>query len=135
MQDRPAEMTIGAFAKLASVNVETIRFYQRKGLIAEPKKPRGGVRRYGQHDVARMQFVKSAQRVGFTLDEIAQLLKLEDGTHCREAAEIAGHRLDDIRERMADLARMEAVLAKLLRRCRTQRTPISCPLIASLQNA
>ena|SRR5437870_3442408 len=135
MPDRPAEMTIGAFAKLASVNVETIRFYQRKGLISEPKRPRGGIRRYGEDDVARMQFVKSAQRVGFTLDEIAQLLRLEDGTHCREAAEIARHRLDDIRARIADLARMEAVLAKLLRRCRTQRGSISCPLIVSLQNA
>ena len=134
MQDSLDEMTIGAFANVAGVNVETIRYYQRKGLIAEPPKPRGGIRRYGERDVARVRFVKSAQYAGFSLDEIAQLLRLEDGTHCREAAEIASHRLADIRSRIANLARMEAVLAKLLRRCRTPHPRISCPLIASLQD-
>jgi MerR family mercuric resistance operon transcriptional regulator len=67
--------------------VETIRFYQLKGLLPQPKRPYGSIRRYGQADVARVKFVKSAQRLGFSLDEVGQLLKLEDGTHCSEAAE------------------------------------------------
>ena len=75
-------LTIGAFAKSAEVNIETIRFYQRKGLLVEPDRPYGGIRRYGEADVARVKFVKTAQRLGFSLDEVGQLLRLEDGTHC-----------------------------------------------------
>ena len=95
MMNDPETLTIGAFAKAAGVNVETIRFYQRKGLLPEPDRPIGGVRRYGAADVDRMKFVKSAQRLGFNLDEVAELLKLEDGTHCHEAADVAAARLAD----------------------------------------
>jgi MerR family mercuric resistance operon transcriptional regulator len=101
------------FRQAAGVNVETIRFYQRKGLLPEPDKPYGSIRRYGETDVTRVRFVKSAQRLGFSLDEIAELLRLEDGTHCEEASSLAEHKLKDVRERMADLARMEAVLSDL----------------------
>ncbi len=100
-------LTIGAFAKAAGVNVETIRFYQRKGLLLEPDKPSGGIRRYSKADVIRLRFVKSAQRLGFSLDEIAELLRLEDGTHCEEASNLAEHKLEDVRARLADLTRME----------------------------
>ena len=65
MVNTPETLTIGAFAKAAGVNVETIRFYQRKGLLPEPDRPIGGVRRYGPADVDRVKFVKSAQRLGF----------------------------------------------------------------------
>ncbi len=82
MQINFENLTIGVFAKAAGVNVETIRFYQRKGLLPEPDKPYGSIRRYGEADVTRVRFVKSAQRLGFSLDEIAELLRLEDGTHC-----------------------------------------------------
>ncbi|MDT7531464.1 Hg(II)-responsive transcriptional regulator [Sphingopyxis sp. SE2] len=125
-------LTIGAFAKSAGVNVETIRFYQRKGLLVEPDRPYGGIRRYGEADVARVKFVKTAQRLGFTLDEIVQLLRLEDGTHCSEAAGIAGARLADVRARLADLARMEAALSQLERDCNAHHGDVTCPLIAAL---
>ena len=108
MENDLENLTIGAFGKAAGVNVETIRFYQRKGLLQEPDRPYGSIRRYGQADVARVKFVKSAQRLGFSLDEIGQLLKLEDGTHCSEAAELAALRLADVRARLADLMRMES---------------------------
>ncbi len=127
------ELTIGGLAKAAGVNVETVRFYQRKGLLPEPVRPYGSIRRYGAPDVARIKFVKAAQRLGFSLKEIGQLLKLEDGTHCSEAAEIAVHRLADVRVRLADLARMEAALLKLVSECDTRRGKISCPLIAALR--
>lgn len=133
MEKQLESLTIGAFAKAAGVNVETIRFYQRRGLLPEPHRPLGGIRRYGATDVARVRFVKSAQRLGFSLDEIAQLLKLEDGAHCDEAAKIATHRLADVRARLADLARMETVLSQLVRKCHASKGKICCPLIASLQ--
>jgi MerR family mercuric resistance operon transcriptional regulator len=133
MENGSENLTIGAFAKAADVNVETIRFYQRKGLLLEPERPYGSIRRYGAPDVTRVRFVKSAQRLGFSLDEIADLLKLEDGTHCDEASSLAEHKLRDIQEKLADLQRMEAVLNQLVCACHSRRGNVSCPLIASLQ--
>ncbi len=135
MSNDPQSLTIGALAKAANVNVETIRFYQRKGLLPEPDKPYGGIRRYCQADVARVRFVKSAQRLGFSLDEVADLLKLEDGTHCNEASSLAERKLGDIRMKLADLARMESVLAQLVCACHARKGNVSCPLIASIQQA
>lgn len=130
----PSEnLTIGTFAKAAGVNVETIRFYQRKRLLPEPVRRHGCIRRYQPADVARVRFVKSAQRLGFSLDEVGQLLKLEDGTHCGEAAELASLRLGDVRARQTDLNRMEAALSKLVSQCDAHHGNISCPLIAALQ--
>ena len=128
----PEQCPIGALARQANVNVETIRFYQRKGLLAEPERPYGGVRLYGADDVARVKFVKSAQRLGFSLDEVVQLLRLDDGTHCREAADLATARLADVRSRLLDLQRMESALSQLVTACSRQRGKVSCPLIAAL---
>lgn len=128
-------LTIGALAAQADVNVETIRFYQRRGLLAEPERPLGSVRRYGPDDVARVRFIKSAQRIGFSLDEVAQLLQLEDGTGCGQAREIATHRLLDVRQRLADLQRIETALSALVARCAGARGRVACPLIAALQEA
>lgn len=131
MQDQ--ELTIGTIARQAGVNVETIRFYHRRGLLPEPQKPVGGVRRYAQEDVARLRFIKSAQRLGFTLDEIGLLLRLDDGTDCAEAREIAEHKLVDVRAKLKDLRRIEAALKGLVEACQTQESKVSCPLIASLR--
>jgi len=128
-------LSIGAFAKAAGIGVETIRFYQRKRLLLEAKRPSGGIRRYGHADVARMKFIKSAQRLGFSLDEIAQLLTLEDGTHCNEAAQFAARQLADVRARLKDLKRMEAVLSRLVAQCNSHQGTIACPLIASLHGS
>ena len=127
------EHTIGALARAAGINVETIRFYQRRGLLAEPVKPLGGIRHYEQADVARVLFIKAAQRIGFSLDEIAQLLNLDDGMHCSEARAIAEHKLEMVREKLADLQRIEAALAQLVGRCEASRGKVSCPLIDALQ--
>ncbi len=126
-------LIISQLAKQADVNLETIRFYQRKGLIAAPEKPQGGIRRYGEKDVARVRFIKAAQRLGFTLVEIAQLLKLDDGAQCGEAREIAMHKLEMIRQRLANLQSIEAALAELVNRCTASRGRVTCPLIASLR--
>jgi MerR family transcriptional regulator, mercuric resistance operon regulatory protein len=132
MENESRNLTIGTFAKAAGVNVETIRFYQKKGLLVEPRRPYGKIRHYGEADVARVKFVKAAQRLGFSLDEVGQLLKLEDGTYCSEAAELATLRLADVRDRLANLTRMELVLAKLVGKCRAHHGNVSCPLIDSL---
>lgn len=126
--------TIGRLAQLAGVSVETIRFYQRRGYIHEPKKPLGGVRRYSESDVSRIHFIKSAQRLGFTLEEISQLLKLEDGTHCIEAQEIAKLKLTIVRSKIADLKNIEKALSGLVKKCDISRGSVCCPLIDSIQH-
>ena len=135
MNTLPDHLTIGVLATQAGVNVETIRFYQRKRMMHEPARPPGSVRRYGVADLQRVRFIKSAQRLGFSLDEIAQLLTLEDGSHCDEAREQALHKLIDVRTRLADLRNMEAALSDLVERCCAARGRVRCPLIASLQGA
>lgn len=125
--------TIGTLAEAAGVNVETIRFYQRKGLLPEPERMHGSIRRYALDDLARLRFIKSAQRLGFSLEEIAQLLRLEDGAHCREARVLAEEKLADVRTRLKDLRHIESALVGLVRGCRSARSTVSCPLIEALQ--
>jgi MerR family mercuric resistance operon transcriptional regulator len=128
-----SELTIGALARAAGVNVETIRFYQRKGLLAEPEKPLGGIRRYQEADVRRVQFIKSAQKLGFTLDEVANLLQLEDGLQCSMAKSIAEQKLAAVRERIQQLQQIESALARHVKACDSQSSAVCCPLIAALQ--
>lgn len=128
-------LTIGTLARESGVNVETIRYYQRLGLLRQPDKPPGGARHYGEADVGRIGFIKSAQRLGFTLEEIGLLLRLEDGTHCGEAREIAEQKLLAVREKIADLQRIEAALAGLVGACAAGQATVSCPLIAALKEA
>ena len=132
MPPREKFLTIGRLAEEAGVNVETIRFYQRKGLLQDPDRPIGGIRRYGQIDVARVKFIKSAQRLGFSLEETGQLLRLDDGMQCSAAAQLACRHLVDVRARLQDLNRIEAALTKLLKRCARHRGEVACPLIAAL---
>jgi len=127
------EFTIGAFASAAGVNVETIRFYQRRGLISTPTRPFGRIRRYDASDVARVRFVKSAQSLGFSLDEIAGLLRLEDGTQCDEARAAAEQKLVGVRAKLSDLERIEAVLGELVDQCGRATGSVRCPLISALQ--
>ncbi|WP_418120700.1 MerR family transcriptional regulator [Variovorax sp. 350MFTsu5.1] len=134
MDQKAGKFSIGSFASSAGVNVETIRFYQRKGLLPMPRKPGGGsVHRYGDADVARVRFIKSAQRLGFSLGEVAQLLELEDGTHCCDVRVLAQQKLVDIRGKLADLHRIEAALSSLVQDCCERRETERCPLIVSLQ--
>ena len=128
-------LTIGQVARESGVGVETIRFYQRKGLMPEPEKPYGSIRRYGAAELARVRFIKSAQRLGFSLEEVGELLKLEDGARCSEARQLAEQKLVDVRQKLSDLQRIESVLAGLVARCSAVRGRVSCPLIASLQEA
>lgn len=132
MTNQAHGLPVGAFAAAAGVNVETIRFYQRKGLLARPRRAYGSIRRYEEADVARVKFVKSAQRLGFSLEEVGSLLTLEDGTHCNEARALAERKLEDVRAKLVNLRRIESVLSGLVDRCGATRRTVSCPLIAAL---
>lgn len=133
MSQGTSNLTIGALARAAGVHVETVRFYQRRGLLPLPKRAYGSIRRYGHDALMRLRFIKSAQRLGFSLDEVAGLLRLEDGDHCDEVREQAEHRLADVRLRLRELRRMEAALQALIRDCRQPHAARRCPLIEALQ--
>lgn len=128
-------LTIGGVAKAADVNVETIRYYQRLGLIDEPAKPLGGVRRYADSTVARVRFIKRAQQLGFTLAEITRLLALGDAQSCAKARSLAAEKLSLVEARIADLERMRRVLKELIARCETRRGKVACPIIETLHQA
>lgn len=122
---------IGQLAKLASVNVETVRYYERCGLIEQPQKPAKGYRRYPETTLNRIRFIKRAQELGFSLDEIANLLMLEE-TSCQEVQSIASHKLASVRAKMADLRRLETSLNDLLKQCASNPEQAHCPIITSL---
>jgi MerR family mercuric resistance operon transcriptional regulator len=126
-------LTIARLAREADVHIETVRFYQRRGLLPEPDNSEGGVRRYGEKDVAHLRFIRAAQRIGFNLDEVAQLLKLDDGAHCAEAGAITAHKLADVRNRIKDLQAIETALAQLVEQCKQPSDDPNCPLFTRLQ--
>ncbi|MEP6677942.1 MAG: Hg(II)-responsive transcriptional regulator [Betaproteobacteria bacterium] len=126
-------LTIGALAASAGVNVETVRYYQRRGLLEQPAKPPGGQRRYAPADATRVRFIKRAQQLGFTLEEVKGLLLLDDGQSCRETRLLAERKLALIELRIADLNRMRRTLKALTAQCAEGRRPRSCPIIATLQ--
>lgn len=124
-------MTIGRLAREAGVNIETVRYYQRRGLLPTPRKPPGGARRYSSESLMCLRFIRRAQELGFTLREISELLMLGDGS-CPETRAIAEKRLGDIEMRLHDLKSMHNTLGKLIRTCRAGNHP-PCPIIASLE--
>lgn len=132
MSKKPRSMTIGALAKAANIGVETIRYYQRRELVAEPDKPYGSIRHYDDQALARLQFIRTAQWLGFSLDEIGGLLTLQDGTHCDEARVLGGQKLAKVREKISSLRRIERTLEGLVQACCTEQGDVKCPLITSL---
>ncbi len=125
-------ITIGQLARLAAVNVETIRYYQRIGLIAEPPKPDQGYRRYSHQVLDRVRFIKRAQELGFTLKEIAKLLSLSEA-RCGDVQALAELKYDNIQAKIADLHRLASVLKDLLLQCQANPDNAGCPIIQSLQ--
>ena len=130
----PEICTIGRLASQAGVNVETVRYYQRRGLLEEPRRPPGGIRRYSQVHARRLRFIKQAQALGFSLEEVKDLLALEDGRHCREAERLASMKLATVRNRARQLRRVEHALAALVDQCLCNTGKVRCPLIAALES-
>jgi len=125
-------MTIGGLARAAGVGVETIRYYQRCGLMNEPERPYGGIRRYFEPDLRRLRFIRHARELGFSLDEAGELLQLDDGVECQQAQRIAGEKRVRIQQRIEHLERIQATLESLVEQCRERKTA-RCPMIATLE--
>ena len=128
------DLTIGTLAERGGVHVETIRYYQRRGLLQEPARPSGGFRRYSQESVKRVHFIKRAQNLGFTLEEILGLLVLDERKACHETRGIAAHKLEMIDEKIADLSKMRRALSRMVRACDSTSGSASCPMIHALSD-
>ena len=127
----PKKTTIGAAAKQAGVNIETIRYYQRIGLIDTPAKPLSGYRSYPQATIERIRFIQRAQLLGFSLAEIRRLLELEDG-NCEQTRELALQKRALIEEKIRDLQNMAHALDRHIQACSHNSNDRHCPLIAAL---
>ena len=125
-------MTIGDLARAAGVNVETVRYYQRLRILPEPPRARGSIRRYPGDALRRLHFIKRAQRLGFSLDEVKILLGLSDGRHCAETRELAERKLALVKEKLVDLSAMRDALTGLVSACRRGGRGCGCPLIDAL---
>jgi MerR family mercuric resistance operon transcriptional regulator len=130
VQSQEAEaLTIGGLAAAGGVGVETVRFYQRKGLLQTPTR-KTGIRRYGREDVRRLRFIKQAQTAGFTLAEVKELLELDAGEDRPRARELAAVRLEALAAKIAELRRARDALQRLARACAEGSTG-RCPILAS----
>jgi MerR family mercuric resistance operon transcriptional regulator len=127
------ELTIGSLASKASISVETIRYYERRGLIKQPVKPKIGYRKYGGDTLQRLLFIKRAKSLGFGLDDIEKLLILSEG-RCADVQSIAEQKLNHIKTRVQDLQRLEDVLEQLVRQCSNNVVNAHCPIIETLLN-
>jgi MerR family mercuric resistance operon transcriptional regulator len=124
--------TISQLAKAAQVNVETIRFYERKGLLEQPDKPSQGYRKYSEQALASVVFIKRAQKLGFTLSEIASLLALS-ATNCDDVQHLAENKLKLIENKLTDLVNLKDSLVGLISACKSNPSNDKCPIINSLQ--
>ena len=130
------KLTIGKVAAAAEVNVETIRFYQRRGILAEPEKKLGGLRYYEEAAIERVRFVKRAQAIGFSLEEILALLALNTSNACAKTHDAAERKLKIVEDKIRDLERIRTTLQTLIGQCEEGVADVSCPIIESLsQNA
>lgn len=125
-------LTIGRLARAAGVGIETIRYYQRRELLPLPEPHGGAFRQYPPKLVDRIGFIKRSQELGFSLEEIAILLRFEDGADRRAIRSVAGTRLADVRSKIADLVRIEEALAGMIESCEATGNAKRCPIIATL---
>lgn len=126
-------LTISRLAAAADVHVETVRYYQRRGLLPEPPRPLGGIRQYGTAEVARLQFIRRAQTMGFTLDEIAGLLEVKGKRACEQTRQMTEHKLADVRVRLGELRQLERDLVALIAECRRASAGADCPTLSLLE--
>jgi len=124
-------LTIGQLARQANVNIETIRYYQRLGIINEPRKPEQGYRIYPQETINRILFIRRAKQLGFSLKEIAELLELGDG-HCDDVRLRAEDKQNQISQQIQDLQNLQQTLDKLIKTCQQKDKSAHCPIVESL---
>jgi Hg(II)-responsive transcriptional regulator len=131
-----APLTIGRLARQAGVNIETVRYYERRGILPEPPRTESGYRQYGPEAVRRLHFVKRAQVLGFTLDEIGGLLVLRSDPrgNCDAVEAAATHAITRIDAKLAELTRMRRALVALADDCRDRRASDACPILRSVED-
>ncbi len=127
-------LTIGKVAKKAQVNVETVRYYERRGLILKPPRRESGYRQYSQETIERIQFIKRAQELGFTLKEISELLflRFDPDTNSGDVKRRAEAKIADIEKRIEILQRMKLALKNVSASCRGQGPTSECPILEAL---
>lgn len=128
------ELTIGKLAKRAGVTIDTVRFYERRGLVAEPKRTASNYRIYSAVEIARLQFIKKAKSLGFSLNEINELLALRhnpDATK-KEVKNRVERKMNDIKRKIADLSYILADLEKLNQSCNGHGSADDCPILEAL---
>ena len=126
-------LTIGRVAKLAGVNVETIRYYQRRRLLAEPTKPHTGFRRYTPNNVTHIRFIKRSQALGFTLAEIGELTRLKEAPTCEATRALATRKLQLIDQKLTALAAMRETLSALVQQCEPKLPSQRCAILQALE--
>lgn len=133
------ELTIAGLARGAGVGVETVRYYQRRGLLETPERPEsvglgGGVRRYGEEDLRKLRFIRSAQSAGFTLEQIGELLALDATDDRARARELARERIAALDAKIEELEKARASLRRLARECGSGSAG-PCPILTSFEQA
>lgn len=126
-----APWTIGQLARQVGVPVSTVRYYERAGLLPRPSRSPSGYRLYDAHDLERLRFIRSAQSVGFSLDDIRELLALDERESCQRVRGILERRLADVERRLAEISELRHTLQDALRRC--QRARRGCPVLRRLR--
>ena len=124
--------TIAKLADAAGVNVETVRYYQRRGILPEPHRANGGFRSYNASHVERLQFIRRVQELGFTLDDAAELMSLSRMTNRKRLREIARVRVEGVRQRIAQLESVANALEGLADCCEHTAPGQACPIVAAL---
>lgn len=124
-------MRIGELARTVDVNVETIRYYQRIGLLALPERPYGGVRSYNDEDLQRLRFIRRAQQLGFSLEDIRELLELSS-SDCKRVEKLAVEKLSLVKARLRELRRIESILTMTVQQCARRKGNQPCPIIETL---
>lgn len=127
------DLSIGALARGAGVGVETVRYYQRRGLMTEPQRQPGQIRRYDCDDLERLRFIRAAKSLGFSLDDVEELLRLEASGSCDDVKRLVQARHRDIARQIDLLQETQAVLSEVLRHCERSGGRVRCPLLASLE--
>lgn len=129
-------MTIGQVAAAADVTVQTIRYYERRGLVTAPRRTASGYRQYATDAVTRLRFIRHAQELGFSLHEVQELLELRvrDGAACDAVAHATRQKIDLIQQRMRDLRRIHRTLERLAAACAERKRTDACPILEALED-
>jgi Hg(II)-responsive transcriptional regulator len=123
---------IGALAKRAGVRIDTVRYYERSGLLAPKARLATGYRRYGEAEVARLRFIRRAQALGFTLSEVRELLALSSRRDVAHVKRVAQEKLADVERRIAELERVQEGLSRLIAACPGHGRALDCPILQAL---